>query len=173
MLRLLLMRHAKAERSQPGEGDVSRRLTERGRADAATVGAYLQAHGLAPDAAAVSPAARTRETWDLVAQALANAPQATWDDRLYDATPGDILKVIQRTPATAGTLLVIGHNPGLHALVVGLIASGTRAARQRLAEGMPTSTLAAIDFTDQSWAELKPLSGRLERFVTARGQPED
>ena len=168
MLRLLLLRHANAERSRPGEGDVARRLTERGRSEAAELGACMQTEGLTPDATAVSPAARTRETWELVAKALANAPEPASDDRLYDATPADILKVIQDTPAKVGTLLVIGHNPGLHEFAASLVASGDRAARERLNQGMPTSALAVIDFTAKSWAELKSRTGRLERFVTPK-----
>ena len=168
MLRLLLLRHAQAERSQPGEGDLARRLTDRGRDDAARLGGYMQAQSLTPDAAVVSPAARTRETFGLVAKALTQAPEASWDDRLYNAAPADILKVIHDTPAKVGSLLVVGHNPGLHELAAALIASG-----ERLDEGMPTATLAVIDFTDKSWGELKPHSGKLERFVTARGLAAD
>jgi phosphohistidine phosphatase len=168
MPRLLLLRHAKAERSQPGEGDVTRRLADRGRGDAAKVGLYMQAQGLLPSAAMVSPAVRTRETWELVARALKPAPQPVWDDRLYHASPLDILGVIQSAGGSAGTLLVVGHNPGLHEFAAGMIGSGDAGARQRLAEGMPTSALAVIDFTDESWEGLKPRTGRLQRFVTPK-----
>ena len=71
MRRLLLLRHAKAERSQPGGRDHDRVLTQRGRADAKTLGAYLARHRLVPDRALVSTAARTRETWERVAPGLA------------------------------------------------------------------------------------------------------
>ena len=67
MRRLLLLRHAKAERSQPGGRDHDRILSKRGRNDAAAVGAYLVRHRLVPDRALVSTSARTRETWTLVA----------------------------------------------------------------------------------------------------------
>ena len=70
MRRLLLLRHAKAERSQPGGRDHDRVLAERGRADAKKLGVYLARHAFVPDRAVVSTAARTRETWALLATAL-------------------------------------------------------------------------------------------------------
>lgn len=168
MRRLMLLRHAKAERSQPGGRDRDRRLDDGGRRDAPRIGAYLASQKLAPDAAVVSPAARTRETWELVAQALDAAPDVTLVDRLYEGAPDAILEVIKQTAPDAKALLVIGHNPGLHALAVWLIASGDHDARARLSEALPTSGLAVIDFNLTTWASLHPNSGRLERFVTPR-----
>ena len=74
MRRLLLLRHAKAERLQLAGSDQNRPLTERGRSDAVRVGAYLARHAFVPDGALVSPSARTRETWSLVAKAFTKAP---------------------------------------------------------------------------------------------------
>ena len=71
MRRLLLLRHAKAERSQSGGRDHDRVLTERGRATPRSSALYLARHAFAPDRAVVSTAARTRETWALLAAASA------------------------------------------------------------------------------------------------------
>ena len=62
MRRLMLLRHAKTERAEPGERDRDRKLTKRGRADAPVIGAYMAHHGLIPDFALVSPARRTRSS---------------------------------------------------------------------------------------------------------------
>jgi len=43
MRRLLLLRHSKAERSEPGTKDLSRVLIDRGRKDAAKIGTYMAA----------------------------------------------------------------------------------------------------------------------------------
>jgi len=168
MRRLLLLRHAKAERAEPGEPDIERALAERGRKDAARIGAYMAGHSLTPDRVAISPATRTQETWKCTATAFRPAPAATTAERLYDATPHTILAVIKGMPATAHTLLVVGHNPGLHELALMLIASGDIDARERLREKLPTSGLAIIDFPIDDWARLHPQSGRLERFVSPR-----
>lgn len=168
MRRLLLLRHAKAERAKAGERDIERHLADRGRRDGPTMGAYMRKEGLVPDAAAVSPSTRTRETWTLIAGTLKRSCEPELEERLYDATPDDILGVIKETKSTAGTLLVVGHNPGLHELAVWLIGSGEREARERLADALPTSGLVVIDFTARSWKQLRPRTGRLERFVTPK-----
>jgi phosphohistidine phosphatase len=168
MRRLMLFRHAKAERSQPGERDHDRILAARGREDAPKLGAYMVRHGLIPDAVIVSTSARTRETWERAATAFEPAPPATAVERLYDAGPHAILQVVHKTNQQIGTLLVVGHNPGLHELAVMLTAGGDRSARRQLQEGFPTAALAVIDFKQQDWGGLAPASGRLERLVLPR-----
>jgi len=173
MRRLILFRHAKAERSQPGEPDRTRALIERGRKDAARIGSYMATHALMPDRVLVSPATRTQQTWKCASDAFRPAPGATTVDRLYDATEHAIFASIKDAPAAAHTLLVIGHNPGLHELARLLIASGDIEAREQLTEKLPTSGLVIIDFAVDSWARLHPHSGRLERFVTPQSLEAD
>lgn len=168
MRRLLLLRHAKAERSIPGGPDRDRRLVDRGRADAGGMGAYMATHALRPDRVLVSPAARAQETWEQVAAAFKPAPPASPVERLYDATAHTILDAIREMPDTVQTILIVGHNPGLHELALLLVASGDVEARERLREKLPTSGLVSIDFAFDRWNELHPRSGRLERFVTPR-----
>ncbi|HEY5378802.1 MAG TPA: histidine phosphatase family protein [Pseudolabrys sp.] len=168
MRRLLLLRHAKAERSDPGSQDISRVLIERGRKDAAKIGAYMAGHALLPDRVVLSPAARTRETWKYAASAFKPAPAAMSAERLYDATPHDIMGVIKESPASAHTLMLIGHNPGLHEAALMLIASGDIDTRERLREGLPTSGLIIVDFAFDDWNKVHPQSGRLERFVSPK-----
>ena len=166
MRRLLLLRHAKAERLQPGGRDQDRVLAQRGRADAKTLGAYLARHAFIPDRAVVSAAARTRETWTLLAAAMGQTPPASFEERLYDASPDTILQAIKETGPDTGTLMVIGHNPGLQELAAMLVASGDIDARERLGENFPTSALAAISFAPRDWRGVHPHGGRLEHFVT-------
>jgi phosphohistidine phosphatase len=173
MRRLLLLRHAKAERSQPGGGDHARVLTERGRTDAEAIGAYLARHRAVPDRAAVSTATRTRETWERVAAAFDRTPPVSFNDRLYDASSQTIIEVIQETGAEAGTLLVIGHNPGMQELASILIATGDMEARERLGEGFPTAALAIVSFAANGWDSVHAHGGRLEHFVTPKSLADD
>jgi phosphohistidine phosphatase len=168
MRRLLLLRHAKAERSGPGGRDETRPLTVRGLADAAKVGAYLARHRLIPELALISSAARTRETWQQAAAAFGSAPPAQFEERLYGAAPEMILQVIREATSEAATVLVIGHNPGLHEAAITLVAAGDIEARQRLNEEFPTSALAVIEFAVAEWRALHPQGGRLEHFVLAK-----
>ena len=168
MRRLLLLRHAKAERSDPGSRDISRVLIERGRKDAAKIGAYMAGHALIPDRVVLSPAARTQETWKYAAAAFKPQPTALQAEQLYDATPHDIIGIIKEAPASAHMLMLIGHNPGLHEAALMLIASGDIDTRERLREGLPTSGLIIVDFAFDDWSKVHPQSGRLERFVSPK-----
>jgi phosphohistidine phosphatase len=163
----MLLRHAKTQRAQPGERDRDRRLTKRGRNDAPLIGAYMAHHGLAPDLVLVSSAARAQETWALLADCFAKTPKVVSEERIYNADPEDLMNLLAETPG-AKSLAVVGHNPGLHELAVQLIASGDVEARERIAEGLPTSGLVVIDLAFDDWSRLHPHSGRLERFVNPR-----
>jgi phosphohistidine phosphatase len=167
-MRLMLLRHAKSEKAEPGLEDHARRLNARGQNDAPAIGAYMARHALIPGLVVVSTAQRTRETWERVAAALAARPRVAYEDRLYNARADAILALVRNTAPTVGTLLVIGHNPGLHEFARLLIASGDVEARERLNEGLPTSGLAVIDFAAKAWRNLHPHGGRLERFVSPR-----
>ena len=114
MRRLILLRHAKSDWSEPGKADLGRPLNPRGREAAVLIGEYMMKHHLVPDRAVVSTAERTRETWSLVAGAFKQPPKGSFDARLYEAPPELLLDVIKETKPAIHTLLVIGHNPGLH-----------------------------------------------------------
>jgi phosphohistidine phosphatase len=167
-MRLMLLRHAKSEKAEPGLRDHERRLNDRGKRDAETIGAYLARHGLLPDLVAVSTSQRTRQTWEHVAAMLSASPPASFEERLYNAGAEAILAVVKETKPAVRTLMVIGHNPGLHEVARLLIASGDVEARERLNEGLPTTGLAVIDFAGKDWRKLHAHGGRLERFVTPR-----
>jgi phosphohistidine phosphatase len=133
MRRLMLLRHAKTERAEPGERDRDRKLTKRGRADAPLIGAYMAHHGLVPDLALVSPATSAEETWALVAKVLPKAPRIVKEEGIYNAGRDKLMGIIRKA-RDAQVLLVVGHNPGLHELAVSLIASGDVEARERVSE---------------------------------------
>jgi phosphohistidine phosphatase len=167
MRRLLLLRHSKTERPEPGQRDRDRKLMERGRSDAPLIGTYMARHRLTPDLVLVSPAKRTLETWELVEGALNKTPQVAREERIYNARTRTLADLIRETE-DAGSLLMIGHNPALHDLANELIGSGEVEARESLNEKLPTSGLVVIDFAFDDWSELHDSSGRLERFVTPR-----
>jgi phosphohistidine phosphatase len=175
MRRLILLRHAKSDWSRPGQADHDRALSARGRKAAPRIGAYLAEQGLVPDLVLASTALRVRETLDPVLKALGRRPRVTFDRRLYEADADDILGVLRETSPAAPALLVVGHNPGLSDLAELLVASGSDEAQRAMLEKFPSAGLAVIDFAVDDWRDLKPGSGRLDRFVTPRslGAPGD
>lgn len=168
MRRLLIFRHAEAERGVAGMPDRDRVLIERGRKDAGKIGAYMATHHVMPERVLLSPAVRCQQTWQYAVAALTPVPAVTSTEKLYDATAHTILAEIKQQPAKVNPLLVCGHNPGLHELALMVIASGDVELRERLREKLPTSGLVVIDFAFDGWAPLHPHSGRLERFVTPK-----
>lgn len=168
MRRLMLLRHAKSDWSQSEQGDHARGLAPRGRKAAPLIGRYMARHGMIPDRAIVSTAARTRDTWRLVAEMFPRNPPAHFEDRIYEASPHDILAAIAEAPASARSLVVVGHNPGFHETANLLVESGDPLMRAKLLEKFPTAALAVIDFETDDWAAIRPGRGRLECFVTPR-----
>ncbi len=165
MRRLLLLRHAKAVPLCDGE-DYDRALTERGRADARRVGEWIAGATGTPDLCLYSSAARTRETFEIVAAVLPRPVKAEPETALYDAPSLRVLGLVRGLPARVGTALVVGHNPGMGEVASLLTGEGASSDRLRLASRFPTAALAVIAFDRPDWSGLMPRSGRLESFVT-------
>ena len=173
MRRLILLRHAKTERDAPSGHDRDRRLDTRGRADAPVTGSYLAEHKLAPDLVLVSPATRTRETWDLLAKAFDPAPAVEVVSALYGADASELLEIVRAASSRADgkkvkSIMVVAHNPGLHELSLDLIGKAKAADREALEANLPTSGLAVFTFAIDDWSELSVRRGTLERFVSPR-----
>jgi len=168
MRRLLLLRHAKAVTESPG-GDHARVLNARGREDAARMGGFLHTKKLTPDSVLCSSAARTMETWQLVAPELGNAPQAEFLDGLYLASWKAILNIVRAAPDATKSLLVIGHNPGLEECALALAhkpdSKEERARCDELREKFPTCSLALFECDIAHWRELATGANKLTAFV--------
>ncbi len=128
--------------------------------------------GLLPDLVLVSSARRTLQT--LAALEPWDKPPAIEPlDALYLASADDILETIQGAAATVRSVMVVGHNPGLHdlaLLLAGPDAGGNKQV-QRLAEGYPSGAL--TEFTvDAPWSGLHAGSAKLVRFLLPSGLSE-
>ena len=165
---LLLLRHAKSD-YPPGVADHERPLAPRGVREAGQAGDWLRAHAPAVDAVLCSTATRTRET---LARARVDAP-VNYVDRLYDATPGAVIDEINSVESRFGadveTLLVVGHEPTMSAVALGLATtddSNTTAA-ERISTKFPTSAIAVLR-TDGPWDELALSGAALVSFHVPR-----
>ncbi|CRK61934.1 Phosphohistidine phosphatase SixA [Alloactinosynnema sp. L-07] len=134
MPRLVILRHAKSAWPD-GVPDYRRPLADRGRGEAPAVGRWLAKHVPDIDVALVSPATRTRQTWELVAAELHRAPKARFEEQLYGEGADAILALLRSLDA-AETVLVVGHNPDLELLIAALTGE------QPI---LKTSTLSVLD----------------------------
>lgn len=168
MPRLLLLRHAKSAWDDPGLSDFDRPLNARGRRAAPLMGRHMAEHALSPDLVLCSTARRTRETFACLLPFLAHDMDARFTRALYDTTDSDYLEVLRKEGGAARTLLLIGHNPALQDLALGLVATGNPALIAGIGEAYPTAGLTIIDFAARSWAEIRPGGGRIVAFFRPR-----
>jgi phosphohistidine phosphatase len=159
--RLVLLRHAKSD--WPDVADHERPLAKRGRRDAPVAGRWLGESGFVPDAVVCSTAVRARETWALAGQGLAAvvpgaAPEVRFEPRIYEATVLGLLMLIREFPPRWRTVLLIGHNPGLAELTIGLAGPDPEPPH-----AFPTAFIAALGLG--SWAEAAPGGARLLAFT--------
>ncbi|MET0294273.1 MAG: histidine phosphatase family protein [Phenylobacterium sp.] len=144
MDRLILLRHGEAERQAPSGEDFDRRLTASGRRESQQAGESLAELGFTPGVALVSGAARARETCEAACAAL-GCGQVRYDDALYLAEAGTI-RAAAEAVSEAGTVMVVGHNPGLQDLAVQMLIEGAAAPQliARLKSGLPTGAAAVF-----------------------------
>jgi phosphohistidine phosphatase len=171
MRQLLLLRHAKSSWDDPRLSDHARPLNARGRRAATAMAQVMRDLRLSPDIVLVSSARRTLQTLEALAP-FEDGPLVEPMDDLYLAPWQRLLDLLRNVPQTARSVLLIGHNPGLHDLglaLLGASAAPTAEAR-RLAEGYPTGALA--EFTLASpWHLLEAGGGQLVRFLAPRDLP--
>ncbi|WP_030347094.1 SixA phosphatase family protein [Streptomyces sp. NRRL S-1022] len=160
--RIVLFRHAKAD--WPPVPDHERPLAERGRTDAAVAGRKLADTGLTFDLALCSTATRTRETWKLAVHELAHRPKTVYEERIYEASPGELIAVLNELPDEAHQVILIGHNPGVHGLAEILAGTAEDDARERMnRRGFPAAAFALLTF-DGPWKSLEPAVARLTDY---------
>lgn len=163
MTRLFLLRHAKAGWAEPGMRDFDRPLDAAGQDDAEAAGIAMRAKGYVPDLVICSSARRARQTLDGVVKNL-HTGRIMFADGLYSTDAAGYVDIIRDAPS-AGSILLIGHNPMAEDVAMALSGDGHIEARAAMVAGFPTSALAVIRFPG-SLAEAAPGKGYLEAFLT-------
>jgi phosphohistidine phosphatase len=165
---LVLLRHAKSAWLDVLDHD--RPLAKRGLRDAPGAGRWLRQAGYVPDLVVCSTARRTSETWELAAAELGTSPSVRFERRVYEASTDQLLQLVRESPATAGTLLVVGHEPTMSQLTLLLArtaadsADGADGALERVSLKFPTAAIAVLQFTGV-WPDLGPGRAQLADFV--------
>ncbi len=161
--RLILTRHAKSAWDDPTMADHDRPLNERGRAAAADLGAWLASRGHVPGEVLCSDAVRTRETWAGIAPALPGTPTLVLKPSLYHAGPDVMLAVLRH--ASADTVMMIGHNPGIAEFAGRILA---RAPVNPEMLRYPTGATLVASFEIDTWAEVDWHQGAQRDFIVPR-----
>lgn len=132
------------------------------------MGTYLAENDIVPDRVLVSPSTRTRQTWELVAEALDQAMDVEIVPALYHGAPHGMLDLIREQDDGYRAIMLVAHNPGTEDLANRLSGSGDADALARLDNKYPTAGLAEIELDRERWADVEWGDGRLVRFTVPR-----
>jgi phosphohistidine phosphatase len=158
MKRLTLVRHAKSDVPLPGQQDWDRPLNRRGQRDAPEMARRLRGRKLQPDLVLSSPAVRAITTATIMARELkVPASLVGQDERLYLASPADLLAVVRDLGGHTPHVMIFGHNPGITEFANRLSAGET-------IDNMPTCGVFTATFALEDWSELGWGSGQEAEF---------
>ena len=163
---LYLVRHAKSSWSDPTLPDQERPLARRGRRDAKRIAKHLLRLGIMPELILCSPTQRTRETLELVRPALGTTATVRLEAELYAASAETLLERLRAVPEEVASVMLIGHNPGLHDLALLLASAGTEL--ERLEAKFPTAALATLTLPRATWRRLSQADAVLAAYVVPK-----
>lgn len=155
MKKLYLLRHGEAVDFFANNDDLSRALTDNGKAQTHQVGQYLKENNIKIDIIISSPAERAKESANIIKELL-NLPEIEFIDNLYPSTSSCIHDAIISTEDLINNILIIGHNPGL--------SSFAQEYMQLNTASLPTSGIIACTYETNSWAEFS-LSEAKRNFI--------
>jgi len=157
MKTLLLLRHAKPEDLAPGLSDSERKLTEAGRTQARALGRWLRQKQLKLELVLCSPAARARETAELVISSAKQSCAVNYVPAIYESGAETLLQIVSQIDNSTSVVLLVGHNPAIAELTALL----TNAVKP-----FSAGTMAEIDFDVSSWTEVGLGNGTLVEIVS-------
>ena len=164
MARITLFRHSKAEPPSANLADFDRRLSGKGRINAAQMGAFLAAQNMLPEMILVSPAARTMETLQIASQGWPDTEQIVCDG-IYEASATGLSMLIAERASAVRNVMIIGHNPGLVVTLNHMV--GERHTDRNLSY-FPTSCVADVGFPVDRLGEIEPDEGTLLSMMRVR-----
>ena len=165
MKRLTLVRHAKSDWSLAGQADWDRPLNKRGQRDAPEMARRLRSRRLKPDLILSSPAVRALTTASVMARELkVPAASVRQDERLYLASPADLIAVIRELGGESKHLMVFGHNPGLNECANRLSAGDH-------IDNLPTCGVFTALYDLADWSRLDWGSGQEAEFDYPKNHP--
>jgi len=153
MKTLLILRHAKSSWKHTGLTDHDRPLKKRGERAAPRMGELLIEEELVPQLIISSTAKRALKTTELVTEACQYDGEVQREHGLYGAGPTGYIRILREVPDVYQRIMIVGHNPGLEALLEVLTGE---------AVWLPTAALAHVELPIDTWAEIREyIGGRL------------
>jgi len=164
MKRIVLIRHAKSSWSDPDQEDIARPLNQRGRLSASLMAAQIAELDAVPQAAWISPAVRTAETWTRM-QKILGPVEGTVHKGLYMADPDTMLNVLRETDAKVDTVAIVGHQPGVSAFARKLSDGRISPNCARAFTHFPTAGVAVLTVDIGKWSKISFKSCNFQHFA--------
>ena len=168
MKRLLVMRHAKSSWQKPELEDCERPLNERGRGAARRMGRYFRDSNVTIDLAIHSTAERSRETLDLLLGEYGRPVPTEGREELYLSTGALMLDIIGAAPATADTVLVVAHFPGVQEAALTLLGEKGGESADQIRQKFPTGAVADFHLNIHGWSHVNEAQGHLNDYILPR-----
>lgn len=118
--KLTLIRHGEAETGIGSQGDFKRAITGNGIFKLQRLNHVLKQKQTSFDLLLKSPALRAMQTAQLISNNLI-IDEEIIEDAIYDSSVDTLLELIQLVPNRFENVLLVGHNPGISALLVYLV----------------------------------------------------
>lgn len=169
MKRLLIMRHAKSSWQKPRLEDCERPLNKRGREAAGRMGRHFRRSNVKIDLAIYSTAERSRETLGLLLDEYGRLVPSEGREELYLSTGALMLDIIGAAAATAGTVLVVAHSPGVQEAALTLLGAKGGESADQIRQKFPTGAVVDFHLPIHDWCQVNGAQGHLNDYILPRG----
>jgi phosphohistidine phosphatase len=148
MKSVIIIRHAKSSWDNMGVDDFDRPLNERGKEDAPKMAKRLLERNIKIDAFISSSAKRARKTAALFIKEFdGDKDEIILMPELYLAAPEAFYTAIAKAPASAQTIALFAHNPG--------ITEFANELTDVRVDDMPTCAIFAVKADIKNWSDFK------------------
>lgn len=156
MKKLFLIRHAKSSWNDPDLSDLDRPLNRRGKENAPMMAKRMSLNWSPPEAVFCSPALRTRETAQFMAEHWCKDREVVVDERLYENSASSALDVLSEVSSQTDSVALVFHNPTITYLSNVLASLDI--------PNVPTCGIVILEMEREQWSEIEPASCRLRDF---------
>jgi phosphohistidine phosphatase len=163
---VFLLRHGKSNWSDATLDDIDRPLAPRGERASRRIAKYMRRKKIRPELVLCSTSVRTRQTLESIQPALGKSRRVELLPDLYAASERELLERLQALPESVSSVMLVGHNPGLHDLALALASRGEELPQ--LEAKFPTGALATLVVGSESWSALRPGDAELVDYVVPR-----
>lgn len=156
--KIYFIRHANAEELERGGRDIDRPLSREGYRHAALVGQRLAQLNVKPDLFLTSPAVRTLQTSEIIADQIKfESTRVVVDDEVYEGSARVLLRIINGIDEKYNTVLLVAHNPGI-TFIAEYLTGGQIG-------NMEPAGMAEVAFEGLQWSEISQNTCQLERYI--------